>query len=139
MSDKVELPNAHPSLKEPARMDDAIRNARARQRQVRSRVRNSDAYGFFNLLTGPELFDKVESVLPQHRERRFPPTETLSMFLAQALSADRSCQKAVDEAAIRRLATGLQPCSTHTGAYCRARMRLPMQMVHTLAGYVGSG
>lgn len=118
-------------------MHDAIRNARARQRQVRSRVRNSDAYGFFNLLTGPELFDKVESVLPQHRERQFPPTETLSMFLAQALSADRSCQKAVDEAAIKRLATGLAPCSTHTGAYCRARMRLPMQMVHTLAGYVG--
>jgi hypothetical protein len=116
-------------------MHDAIRNAR--QRQVRSQVRNSDAYGFFNLLTGPELFDKVESVLPQHRERRFPPTETLSMFLAQALSADRSCQKAVDEAAIRRLATGLAPCSTHTGAYCRARMRLPMDMVHTLAGYVG--
>jgi hypothetical protein len=118
-------------------MHDAIRNARARQRQIRSQVRNSDAYGFFNLLTGPELFDQVESLLPQHRERRFPPTETLSMFLAQALSADRSCQKAVDEAAIRRLATGLAPCSTHTGAYCRARMRLPMEMVHTLAGYVG--
>lgn len=66
-------------------MHDPIRNARAQQRQVRSQVRNSDAYGFFNLLTGPELFDKVESVLPEHRERLFPPTETLSMFLAQAL------------------------------------------------------
>jgi len=118
-------------------MHDAIRNARAQQRQVRSHARSSDAYGFFNLLTGPELFGKVESVLPAHRERRFPPTETLSMFLAQALSADRSCQKAVDEAAIKRLATGLAPGSTHTGAYCRARMRLPMEMVHTLARYVG--
>lgn len=67
-------------------MHDAIRNARAQQQQrVRSQVRNSDAYAFFNLLTGPELFDKVESVLPPHRERRFVPTETLSMFLAQAL------------------------------------------------------
>ena len=118
-------------------MHDAIRNTRAQQQRVRSQVRNSDSYAFFNLLTGPELLDKVESVLPQHRERRFPPTETLSMFLAQALSADRSCQKAVDEAAIKRLAAGLAPGSTHTGAYCRARMRLPMGMVHTLAGYVG--
>ena len=59
------------------------------------------------------------------------------MFLAQALSADRSCQKAVDEAAIKHLAAGLAPGSTHTGAYCRARIRLPMEMVHTLAGYVG--
>ena len=119
-------------------MHDAIRNARAQQRRVRTQVRNSDAYAFFNLLTGPELFDKVESLLPQHRERLFPPTETLSMFLAQALSADRSCQKAVDEAAIRRLAAGLAPCSTHTGAYCRARMRLPMEMVHTLARIRGA-
>ena len=118
-------------------MHDAIRSARAQQQRVRSEVRNSDAYGFFNLLTGPELFDKVESVLPRHRERRFPPTETLSMFLAQALSADRSCQKAVDEVAIKRLAAGLAPCSTHTGAYCRARTRLPVEMVHTLARYVG--
>jgi len=119
-------------------MHDAIRNARVQQQQrVRQQVHNSDAYAFFNLLTGPELLDQVESVLPQHRERRFPPTETLSMFLAQALSADRSCQKAVDEAAIKRLAAGLAPGSTHTGAYCRARLRLPMEMVHTLAQYVG--
>ena len=114
-------------------MHDAIRNARAQQRQVRSHARNSDAYVFFNLLTGPEFLDKVESLLPTHRERLFPPTETLSMFLAQALSADRSCQKAEDEAAIKRLAAGLAPCSTHTGAYCRARLRLPTEMVHTLA------
>lgn len=119
-------------------MHDAICNARAQQqRGVRARVGDSDAYAFFNLLTGPELFDKVESLLPPHRERLFPPTETLSMFLAQALSADRSCQQAVDEAAVRRLAAGLAPCSTHTGAYCMARERLPMQMVKALAGYVG--
>jgi hypothetical protein len=119
-------------------MHDVIRNAHEQQQQrVRFQARNSDAYGFFNLLTGPELFDKVESLLPQHRERLFPPTETLSMFLAQALSADRSCQKAVDEAAIKRLSAGLAPCSTHTGAYCGARVRLPTEMVNTLAGYVG--
>jgi len=118
-------------------MHDAICNARTQQRRVRSKARGSDAYAFFNLLTGPELFDKVESVLPQHRERRFAPTETLSMFLAQALSADRSCQKAVDEAAIKRLRAGLKPGSTHTGAYCRARMRLPVEMVDTLSRYVG--
>jgi hypothetical protein len=118
-------------------MQDAIRKAHAQQRRVGAQARDSDAYAFFNLLTGPELFDQVESLLPSHRERIFPPTETLSMFLSQALSADRSCQKAVDEAAIKRLAAGLTPCSTHTGAYCQARLRLPMAMVQTLAGYVG--
>ena len=80
-------------------------NSRAfspQRRRVQHRARSSGAYSFFNLLTGPELFEKVESLLPEHRERLFPPTETLSIFLAQALNADRSCQKAVDEAAVRR-------------------------------------
>ena len=107
------------------------------QRRVRKHASNSDAYAFFNLLTGPQLLSEVESVLPRHRERLFPPTETLSMFLAQALSADRSCQNAVDEVAVKRLAGGLALCSTHTGAYCRARKRLPEQMVSTLARYTG--
>jgi hypothetical protein len=100
------------------------RSVRAQQqRRVRRQAHNSDAYLFFNLLTSPELLGEVESLLPEHRERLFPPTETLSMFLAQALSADRSCQQAVNEAAVKRLASGLPLCSTHTGAYCRARQR----------------
>ena len=107
------------------------------QRRVRSRASNSDAFAFFNLLTSPELLDEVESLLPEHRERLFPPTETLSMFLSQALSADRSCQRAVNEVAVKRLAGGLTPCSTHNGAYCRARQRLPLEMPSTLVRSTG--
>lgn len=106
-------------------------------RIVERHAHNSDAYSFFNLLTAPELYEQVESLLPAHRERVFPPTETLSIFLAQALSADRSCQNAINEAALRRLSGGMRACSTHTGAYCRARARLPLQMVRTLARYTG--
>jgi hypothetical protein len=102
------------------------------QKRVSTHAAISDSYAFFNLLTGPECLDQVEALLPEHRERLFPPTETLSMFLAQAMGADRSCQKAVDEAAIKRLMGGLPLCSSHTGAYCRARQRLPLEMVATL-------
>jgi hypothetical protein len=102
------------------------------QRRIRNHASNSDSYEFFNMLTSPELLDQVEDLLPDHRERLYPPTETLSMFLAQALSTDRSCQRAVNDAAIKRLAGGMTPCSTHTGAYCRARQRLPVEMVSTL-------
>jgi hypothetical protein len=55
------------------------------------------------------------------------------MFLAQVLDADRSCQQAVNDAAIKRLVSGLPRCSTHTGGYCRARQRLPLAMVRELA------
>jgi hypothetical protein len=107
------------------------------QKRVSTHAAISDCYAFFNLLTGPACLDQVESLLPEHRERLFPPTETLSMFLAQAMSADRSCQKVVDDAAIKRLMGGLPICSTHTGAYCRARKRLPLDMVSTLTRHTG--
>lgn len=108
-----------------------------RQRQVQHTVARTNSAGFFNLLTDNALLDQVESLLPPHRERLFPPTETLAMFCAQALNADRSCRRAVDAAAICRLSVGLIPCSTHTGAYCRARQRLPDAMVSTLARFTG--
>jgi hypothetical protein len=50
----------------------------------------------------------MESSLPEHRERLFSPTETLSMFLAQALKPDRSCQNIVNDAAVKRLTGGEQ-------------------------------
>ena len=107
------------------------------QKRVRTQAENSDTYAFFNLLTGPEFLDQVESLLPDHRERLFPPTETLSMFLAQAMSQDRSCQSIVDDVAIKRLIGGLPVCSTHTGAYCQARKRLPLEMISTLTCHTG--
>lgn len=54
MRDKLELRINHLSPEEPARMHDAIGRSRAQQQRVRSYARNSDAYAFFNLLTGPE-------------------------------------------------------------------------------------
>jgi len=113
---------------------------RAREQQcvrIRQRVSRCDSYTFFNALTAPQWLDQVETLLPAHRERLFPPTEALSMFLNQALSADRSCQHAVDESAIKRLTQGLPQCSTHTGAYCRARQRLPLAMIRSLVHSTG--
>ena len=107
------------------------------QKRIRSQRDQMDSFTFFNLLTSPALIDSVEQLLPQHRERLFPPTETLSMFLTQVLSADRSCQNIVNQTAVQRLTSQLPSCSTHTGGYCRARQRLPLDMVSTLACGLG--
>lgn len=111
---------------------------RHQQKIVKAQASEQDAVSFFNLLTSPELFDTLENLLPDHRERLFPPTETLSMFLAQAMHADRSCQRIVNEVALTRLVSGLNPCSTTTGGYCRARQRLPMAMVSSLVQKTGA-
>lgn len=105
--------------------------------RVKAFRENSNSYSFFNLLTSDELLDKVEELLPAHRERLYPPTETLSMFLAQAMSADRSCQNIVNHAAVQRISGGLTSVSTHTGGYCRARQRLPVEMISGLTQDLG--
>jgi hypothetical protein len=84
------------------------------------------------LLTSDALLSKVTSLLPEHRERLYPPTKTLSMFLAQAMSSDRSCQSIVNQASIQKVAGGLTPGSTTTGGYCRVRKRLPLELVSQL-------
>lgn len=85
----------------------------------------ANATTFFNALTDEGMFVKLETLMPEYRERVYTPTDTLSMFLSQALNADRSCQHAVDEWFVSRQGSGLSTVSTNTGAYCRARQRLP--------------
>jgi len=107
------------------------------QQRVLHHANNADSYAIFNRLTGPQLLDRVEALLPDHRECQFPPTETLSMFIAQMLSEDGSCQQAVDDAAVKRLVGGLKPCSTNTSGYCQARARLPLPIISTLVRQTG--
>ena len=118
-------------------MQQCATSIRSQQRAVRAHRQNNDCLSTFNLLTGDVLFDALEQRLPPHRERRFPPTETLAMFVAQAISADRSCQHIVNQAAVLRLVNGLPECSTRTGGYCRARQRLPLAMVSGLSRHLG--
>lgn len=108
------------------------------QKRVRNHTHKLDSYRFFNILTDPQLFSIVEKLLPEHRERCFPPTEALSLFLAQAMNADRSCQNIVNEFTVQRVSHGLAACSTHTGSYCKARQRLPLEMVSELVRCTGA-
>lgn len=105
--------------------------------RIHGQARSSAAMDFFNVLTGPELLEVTEAHLPEHRERLYPPTVTLSMFLRQTLAADASCQRAVNGWAASRAAEGLSPQSVRTGGYCRARSRLPLSMLQALSSESG--
>jgi hypothetical protein len=115
-------------------MDRNARNAlHQRQSRIGRQSKATQAVEFFNVLTSAELFDTTEALLPEHRERLYPPTVALSMFMRQVLESDGSCQKAVNGWAAQRAADGLDACSVHTGGYCRARQRLPLEMVSGIA------
>jgi hypothetical protein len=117
------------------------RNARSQSQQqgvcIGRRARQAGAVDFFNMLTGPELLEVTDSHLPEHRERLYPPTVTLSMFMKQVLSADGSCQRAVNAWAAQRAVEGLSVQSIRTGGYCQARQRLPVEMVMALTRETG--
>ena len=112
--------------------------AAQQQRHLTKRAQKADANHFFNLLTDARMLETVEAQLPEHRERQFPPTLTLAMFLGQIMSADGSCQNVVNEAAVARLLAGMNPGIVNTSGYCQARQRLPQEMVSTLARQSGA-
>jgi len=119
-------------------MDRRVQSAlHQRRSKIKCLAKSTEAVEFFNVLTSPELLDATEALLPEHRERPYPPTVTLAMFMRQALEADGSCQKAVNGWAAQRAADGLSACSVRTGGYCRARQRLPLEMVSALTRQTG--
>ena len=105
------------------------------QARIQHYMRTSDVHSFTNLLDSPELLET--NTRPHERIRLFPATETLAMFMAQALKPDRSCQGIVNDTAVKRQLSDLPPCSTNTGAYCSARLRLPLNMVSSLVRKTG--
>jgi Transposase DDE domain len=107
------------------------------QKHIAHHAQKTNAYTFFNILTSPRLLDIVEQQQPAHRERLYTPTTTLSLFLAQAMNTDASCQNTVNRHAVERVFNGLSACSTTTGAYCKARARLPQDMVAALVKQTG--
>jgi hypothetical protein len=82
-------------------------------------------------LAPENILEEVEEM--NGRERKYLPMATLSMISGQVLNADGSCQNAVNAALVNRLVWERPAGSADTGAYCRARQRLPEEMVQALA------
>jgi Transposase DDE domain len=90
-----------------------------------------------------QLLDQelVQQALRAHkvsfRERLFSPLVTLWVFLSQVIDPDHSCRAAVARFWAWRAARQLPPCSTDTGAYCKARQRLPQGVLAHLTRSTG--
>jgi putative transposase len=67
----------------------------------------------------------------------FTPALTLWAFLSQVVHEAKSCHAAVLRVAVLLIALGRPPCSEDTGAYCRARAKLPACVLRRLALEVG--
>ena len=68
----------------------------------------------------------------------FPPLVTLWAFIGQVLDPDQSCNRALARIQAHRAANDLPPLSCDTGAYCKARQRLPEEIFPKLCLRLGS-
>jgi hypothetical protein len=84
-----------------------------------------------------QIHDTFHTLGGVFRQRIYSPAVTLWTFLSQVLDADHSCQMAVHRLAAFRAATGQTPCATDTGAYCKARARLPEPLLCQLTRQTG--
>lgn len=71
------------------------------------------------------------------RHRLYTPAVTLWTFLSQLLDPDHSCRAAVARLLAWLVARGQAVCSPRTGAYCKARGRLPEALLAYLARDAG--
>jgi putative transposase len=97
---------------------------------------NDDGLPFAGVLPGAVVehaFAEEEVDFGDTNEAVFTPPVVLWAFLSQVLENDKSCRAAVQRVMAMRVASGQQPCSQDTAAYCRARAKLPANVLRRLA------
>jgi Transposase DDE domain len=114
------------------------RSFRAHADVVRRQFLQGGDLPFADVLT-EDLLAQALAVVGRWLDRIFSPLVTLRVFLGQVLDPDHSCRAAVARLNAHRVANGRRPCSARTGAYCRARQRLPEAFFAAAACGVGRG
>ena len=87
-----------------------------------------------------QAFDSEGVVFGQDARSVYTPALTLWAFLSQVLfkGEQRSCVAAVSRVVVLVVALGRERCSDNTGAYCRARAKLPVVVLRRLTQEVAA-
>ena len=111
-----------------------LRPVAATQRQLLAQRE----FPFADHLPAEKIHDVCRVLGHTFRERIYTPAVTLWTFLSQVFDPDHSCRQAVARLLAYRVSQGLAPCSADTGAYCRARARLPEELLAALTRRTGA-
>ena len=113
--------------------------ARIRQKvtMLKHQFLQSDTGLFDQALGEHEIEAVMRELVEPHRERIYPPLDTLRLFVGQVLSADRACQDVVGRRLSERVAQGQSLSALNTSAYCEARQRLPTTLPVALSTMIG--
>jgi hypothetical protein len=88
-----------------------------------------------------QAFAEADANFAEEEDCIYTPAVTLWAFLSQVLFKDeqRSCLAAVSRVLVLLVALGRKPCEKNSGAYCRARAKLPEPVIRHLTQEVAKG
>ena len=85
-----------------------------------------------------ENLDNFQSQYTGGRVRDFPPLKTLSLFMHQVASENKSCRNTLIADARDQVAMGREPNKTSNSGYCKARQRLTEESLMALLTQSGN-
>jgi hypothetical protein len=106
-------------------------------RALRRQFAQAPGLPFADVLPPAQVEHALREEKVTYRDRLFAPLVTLWVFLSQVLDPDHSCRQAVARLLAYRAAQSLPACSSDTGAYCKARRRLPEGLLARLTRSTG--
>ncbi len=105
-------------------------------KQLQERLANQLALPFLDIFKDCPLKSILEFPLRVFRKRIFTPGVTLLAFVSQLLDSDHSCSRAVSRVINHHVGlSGRAAPSTDTGAYVKARQRLPERWLTEVLGW----
>lgn len=100
-------------------------------KSVIKKLRTSSELPFIDILSEDVISKYIEDI--KYRNRIFSPDMTIFAFLSQVITEDQSCQKALAQVMAHQARQGKEMPSANTAAYCKARVRLPEEVLSGLA------
>jgi hypothetical protein len=101
--------------------------------EVRACFARDQGLPFADSLSERSILEALNEHGFTYRDRLFSPVTIIWGFLSQVLSEDHSCRDTVSRIIAHRAAAGLKGCSPNTASYCNARVRLPTDVLRSLA------
>lgn len=92
---------------------------------------------FSEVLPAQVVIASLESLGIPFYDSLYSPVTVLWLFLSQVIHANPTLAVTVESFLAWRLGQGMSPCSTDTGAYARARQRLPEALLAWLTRHTG--
>jgi hypothetical protein len=103
---------------------------RIEELMAREQIRLHDVF------SDEEVHELYHEFAPNFRDRCFPPAVTLGLFVSQTLSRAEACSTVLAQFNRDRKRQNLPPVCEDASSYCKARARLPVELIDTLSGQV---